>query len=355
MNPVSLYDMEKMAKQIMPHDLWDYVAGGATDEITIRRNREAFDSIMTRPRFLVDVSNLDTSTTILGTRISFPVMAAPTGSQWAAHPDAEVAVAKATQTVGTLMAVPTGASHTLEEIAAATSGPLWFQLYHLDDEVTEFHVKKAKDAGYSAICLTAGSAGGIAKERDIRNNYNPSATEAWADLKNEPHLRAKVESVDRTVNSGLTWSRLEWLRSITGLPLIVKEILTAEDARRCVEHGVDGIVVSNHGGRSFDTVPASIDMLPEIVDAVNNKAEVYLDSGVRRGTDVLKALALGARAVLVGRPLFWGLAIDGEAGVRNMFETLRDEFDRAMAFCGCNNVAEINETHVIKRGGCWVK
>ena len=348
MNPVSLYDMEVLAKQIMPHDLWDYVAGGAADEITVRRNREAFDAIMTRPRYLVNVSNRDTSTTVLGKRISFPVMAAPTGSQWAAHPDAEVAVARAAQAVGTLMAVPTGASYTMNEIAAATSGPLWFQLYHLDNEVTEFHVKKARDMGYSAICLTVGSAGGIAKERDTRNDYSPSATEAWADLRNEPHLRAKVANVDRAHNPGLTWSRLEWLQGITGLPLIIKEILTAEDANLCVEHGVDGIVVSNHGGRSFDTVPASIDVLPEIVDAVGDKAEVYLDSGIRRGTDVLKALALGARAVLVGRPLFWGLAIAGETGVRNMFEILRDEFDRAMAFCGCKSVGEINSTHILK-------
>ena len=156
--------------------------------------------------------------------------------------------------------------------------------------------------------------------------------------------------MDRDHTSSLTWSRLEWLRGITGLPLIIKEILTAEDARLCVEHGVDAIVVSNHGGRSFDTVPASIDALSEIVDAVDGKIEVYLDSGIRRGTDVLKALALGARAVLVGRPLFWGLSIGGEGGVRKMFEILRDEFDRAMAFCGCNNVAEINGTHVIKHG-----
>ena len=350
MNPISLYDMEKMAQQVMPHDLWDYVAGGATDEITVRRNRDAFDSLMTRPRFLSDISNRDTSTTVLGKRISFPVMAAPTGSQWIAHPDAEIAVAKAAHAVGTLMTVPTGASHTLEEIATVTSSPLWFQLYHLDDEVTEFHLKKARNAGYSAICLTVGNTGSIAKERDARNNYSPSATEAWADLKNKPSLYDKVRNVDRDHTSSLTWSRLEWLRGITGLPLIIKEILTAEDARLCVEHGVDAIVVSNHGGRSFDTVPASIDVLSEIVDAVDGKIEVYLDSGVRRGTDVLKALALGARAVLVGRPLFWGLSIGGEGGVRKMFEILRDEFDRAMAFCGCNNVADINETHVIKHG-----
>ena len=353
MNPVSLYDMEAMARQVMPHDLWDYVAGGASDEITIRRNREAFDAIVTRPRFLVDVSNRDTSTTVLGERIAFPVMAAPTGSQWAAHPDAEVAVAKAAGDVGTLMAVATGASYTIEEIEAATSGPLWFQLYHLDDEVTKFHVRKAKDAGYSAICLTVGSAGGVTKERDMRNDYSPSGAEAWADLRDDPRLQEKVASVNRSPSLGLTWSRLEWLRGLTGLPLVVKEILTAEDALLCVEHGADAIVVSNHGGRSFDTVPASIDVLPEIVDAVGDKIEVYLDSGVRRGTDVLKALALGARAVLVGRPLFWGLAIDGEAGVRTMFEILRAEFDRAMAFCGCTSVGDINETHVARRRGRW--
>ena len=352
MNPISLYDMEAMARQVMPHDLWDYVAGGATDEITIRRNREAFDAIEVRPRFLVDVGNGDTSTTVLGERIAFPVMAAPAGSQGAAHPDAEVAVAKAAGSVGTLMVVPTAASHTLEETAAAASGPLWFQLYHLDDEVTELHVRKAKAAGYAAVCLTVGGGGGIAKERDLRNGYTASVPGAWADLRDEPRLREKVANAYGTTrNPGLTWARLEWLRGLTGLPLVVKEILTAEDARLCVEHGADAIVVSNHGGRTFDTVPTSIDALPEIIDAVGDRIEVYLDSGVRRGADVLKALALGARAVLVGRPLFWGLAIDGEAGVRTMFEILRAEFDRAMAFCGCNSVAEINEGHVARRPG----
>ena len=347
MNPISLFDMEAMAKQCLSHDYWDWIAGGATDEITIRRNREAFEEISVRPRVLVDVNGRDTSTTVLGHPIGFPIMAAPTGGQWFAHPEGEVAVARAADAVGTLMAVATGASRTLEEVAAATSGPLWFQLYHHDDEVTELLASKAKAAGYSAVCLTVGGAGHWGRERDLHNDFNPPLEHGWADLRDVPRLREKIFNLDRSTYHGLTWERLEWLRGLTGLPLVVKEILTAEDARRFVDHGADGIVVSNHGGRSFDTEQATIEALPAIVEAVGDQTEVYLDSGVRRGVDVLKALALGARAVLVGRPLFWGLAIDGEAGVRTMFEILRAEFDRAMAVCGCLSVDDIDESLVV--------
>ncbi len=264
-----------------------------------------------------------------------------------AHPDGEAAVAKGADAVGTLMMLATGAHKTIEEVRAATSGPLWFQLYHFIDEVTEYTLPKVEAAGYSAICLTVGGAGGRGKERDVRNAYTPSNDNGWGDLNSLPHLKEQVVTMDRFAYHGLTWKRLEWLRSLTNLPLVVKEILTPADARRCVDHGASAIVVSNHGGRSFDTEQATIEALLAIVDEVGGEIEVYLDSGIRRGTDVVKALAIGARAVGVGRPLFWGLAIDGADGVRTMFELIRDEFSRAMAVCGCLSVDVIDESLIV--------
>lgn len=346
MEPVTLYDMEAMSKLAISHDLWDYVAGGATDEITLRRNREAFDEIRLNPRFLVDVNGSDVSTTVLGKKISFPVMAAPTGGQWEAHPDGELAVARACGAAGTLMGLATGSSQTVEDIAAATSGPVWFQLYHVDDRVTEYVVPKAEAAGLSGLCLTVDAFWARPKERDLRNDYVPAPERAFADLRDRPDLMDAVHSRPRDRYVGLTWSRLEWLNSLSDMPLIVKGILTVEDALLCVEHGVDGIVVSNHGGRTLDTVPATIEVLPAIAEAVGDRAEIYLDSGVRRGTDVVKALALGARAVMVGRPLFWGIGLDGEKGVRTMFEILRREFDTAMTFCGARTVGEFDASLV---------
>lgn len=347
MDPINLFDMEAEAQRRLPHDYWDWVAGGATDEITIRRNREAFEEISVRPRVMMDTTSRDLSTTMLGQRISFPVFASPAGTQWMAHPDGEVAVARGAGAAGTLMAVATGAHKTVEEVAAAASGPLWFQLYHFTDDVTEYMLPRVEAAGYSAVCLTVGGAGGRARERNIRNQYHPSQDVGWGDLDAVPQLRDQVDSLDRFASHGLTWKRIEWLRGLTDLPLVIKEILTAEDARRCVDHGASGVLVSNHGGRSFDTVQATIEALPAIVEAVGDEVEVYIDSGVRRGVDVLKALALGARAVGVGRPVFWGLAIDGEAGVIAMFDLLKAEFSRAMDICGCLSVDDIDESLVV--------
>ena len=346
MGPVSLFDMEAMAKLRMSHNVWDYVAGGAADEITVRRNRGAFDEIAINPRFLVDVNGRDLSTTVLGKKIDFPIMAAPAGGQWLAHPDGELAVARAAGAVGTLMALATGASRTIDEIAEAAAGPLWYQLYHFDDELTEFLVTSAESAGYSALCLTVDTPGPRRKERDARNDYQIRTDKAWANLRERSDLMEMITNRDTDRYLGLTWSRLKWLKSLTAMPLVVKGVLTVGDALLCIEHGVDGVVVSNHGGRTLDTAPASIEALPAIAEAVGDQIEVYLDSGVRRGTDVLKALALGARAVLVGRPLFWGLALDGEKGVRTMFEILRSEFDTALAFSGLTTVGEIDESLV---------
>lgn len=351
MEAVSLLDLEAWASQRMPHNLWDFVAGGSMDEVTLRRNRSAFQEITIRPRYLVDVSNRDMSTTVLGHRISIPIMTAPAGAQRMAHPDGEVAVARAAGSMGTLMALATSSGYSIEEVAEAASGPLWFQLYHFDDDVTTELVTRAKKAGYSAIILTVDTPLTSPKDRDARNGFVRIEGQVWGSLKSRPDLMERVRIPDTPERAHrrervLDWRRLDWLRSLTGLPLIIKGILSVEDALLCAQHGVDAIIVSNHGGRTMDSLPATIEVLPDIVDAVGDKLEVYLDSGVRRGTDALKALALGARAVLVGRPVLWGLAVDGEAGVRRALEILRDEFERAMAFCGYTRAKDIGPSAV---------
>ena len=352
MNPVSLFDMEDMAEQVMPHGKWTFVDAGAADEITVRRNREAFDEITVNPRFLVDVGDRDSSVEVLGERIDFPVMIAPAGSQRDVHPDGERATAAAAGRLGTLYTLPTGSGYSIEEVAEVADGPLWFQLYHFDDEVTELLVTRAKAAGYKAICLTVDTPAPSPKERDVRDAHVRTPGMYWGSLRRPVDRTDLIERRDVGIPdmadwapprfTGLTWERLDWLRGLTGLPLVIKGIRTLEDAVLCAEYGADAIVVSNHGGRQLDCTRASVETLPEIADAVGDSLEVYLDSGVRRGMDALKAIALGARGVFVGRPLFWGLANGGQAGVERMLDILRTEFDRAMAYCGCRAVADIN-------------
>lgn len=355
MEPLSVYDFEALAKERMPPHLWDYVEAGAADQVTLRRNRAAFDEITINPRFLVDVSKRDLSTTVLGREISFPVMVAPAGGQRHVHPEGERATARAAGAAGSIMVLASNSGYSIEEVAEAATGPLWFQLSHYGDEVTELLVTRAESAGYLAICLTVDSPVPSIRERDIRNRFSPQREPGWGSLRDYPEFMERNEVLrrykygDPNEAAGtppepplLTWERLEWLRSLTGLPLVIKGIRTAEDALLCAEHGVDGIVVSNHGARHFDGTLSSIETLPAIRDAVADRLEVYLDSGVRRGVDVVRALALGARAVLIGRPVFWGLAVNGEDGVRRVLEILRAEFSRAMGYCGGTRVAEIH-------------
>ncbi len=231
--------MEAMAKLRMAHNTWDYVAGGAADEITLRRNREAFDEIAVNPRYLQALTERDTSTTVLGRRIEMPVMAAPTGAQFLAHSEAEVAVARGAGAVGTLTTVATGASRTVEEVAEAASGPLWLQLYHLHDDLTEFMAGKAEAAGFSALCLTVDGVGTGMKERDSRNDFSPLMGDSWADLRERPDLLERARFDEESRSRRPTWEKLAWFRSITSMPLVVKGILTARDAVKCAEHGVD--------------------------------------------------------------------------------------------------------------------
>ena len=364
MYPVSLSDFETLAKHHMPHNLWDFVEAGAGDEVTLRRNLTAFADITVNPRFLVDVSSRDLSTTILGQNIDFPVMCAPAGGQRYAHPEGERATARAAGAAGTLYALPTGSGYSIEEVADVATGPLWFQLYHTSDELTELLLPRAKAAGYSAICLTVDTPAPSPKERDVRNAFVRNPELHNGSMRDYPdHILRRDPGVPDMADwnppgyVGLTWSRLDWLRDLTGLPLVIKGIRTVQDAVLCAEYGVDGIVVSNHGGRQLDGTRSSIETLPAIAEAVGDRVEVYLDSGVRRGMDVLKALSLGARAVLIGRPMFWGLAVDGEVGVNRVLDILRVEFERAMAYCGCTAVGDIDRGLVSPpyhwRDGLW--
>ena len=346
--PVNIYEYEAIAKEKMPLFEYDFVAGGATDEITLRRTRAAFDSIMLRPRMLVDVELRDLSTTVLGQRIGFPVMADPSGGHGRAHPEGELATAKAAGTMGTVMVLSSGSTYTMEEVAEVATGPIWFQQYLFQDRgLTTLMAQRAQEAGYSALCITLDSSIRAKRERNIRNNYTGQPSRNYAGIVDMEEYRWDLSSdaprgVNDLINRSATWSELDWLAANTPLPLLVKGIMTGEDARLCAEHGVKALIVSNHGARQLDTTFATIEVLPEVVAAVDGQLEVYMDGGIRRGTDVLKALALGARAVLIGRPLFWGLATDGEAGVHAVLEMLRDELDLAMGMCGRSTIASID-------------
>ena len=363
LEPINLFDFEARAQQILPPHIWDFIASGAFDGVTVKRNRSAFNAVALRPRFMVDIENRDLSTTILGQKVSFPVMIAPAGGYMMVNADADLAAARAAGDAGTIMALSTGSNYSLEAVSQVATAPLWFQLFHYGRESTELLVRRAEEAGYVAICLTVDIPvpPGLT-ERDIRNRLVPPEHVKAANFTGEQAKLVSIPPTDPTSGDWglplalpLEWSDVEWLRSLTSLPLVIKGIRTGEDARLCVEHGLDGIGVSNHAGKQIDGTLSSIETLPEIAEAVQGRAELYLDSGIRRGADVLRSLALGARAVLIGRPVFWGLAVDGEDGVRKVLELLRQEFDRAVADCGATDVEGINRSMVALPGESgWV-
>jgi 4-hydroxymandelate oxidase len=322
--PVNIFEYEELAQERIEKGHYDFIARGATDEITIRRTRAVFDSIMLRPRMMVDISQRDLSTTVLGQKISLPVMLDPAGNHSAAHPDAEIASVKASGAAGTLMVLSSHASRTLEEVASAASGPLWFQQYFFKDRgLTLEMAARAEKAGYSALCMTLNAKVKPKRERNIRNNYVGHASPNYAQLDLATHtwkFGADAPAGPSDIRDpAAVWPDLDWLAANIRLPVIVKGIMAWEDGKQSAEHGAKGIVVSNHGGRYLDTTLATIEVLPEVVKAVGGQAEVYMDGGIRRGTDIFKALALGAKAVLIGRPLFWGLAVNGEAGVLSVW------------------------------------
>ena len=347
-DPVNIFEYEELAKQRIEKGHYDFIAGGATDEITIRRTRAVFDSIMLKPRMMVDISQRDLSATVLGQKIGFPVMLDPAGNHSTAHPDAELASARAAGAAGTLMVLSSHASRTLEDVAEVASGPLWFQQYFFKDrELTLEMAARAEESGYSAICMTLDAKVKPKRERNIRNDYVGGESPNYAQLDLGTHtwkFGADAPAGPSDIRDlASVWSDLDWLVNNIRLPVVVKGIMTARDAELATENGAKGVIVSNHGGRYLDTTLASVEVLPEVVEAVDGRAEVYLDGGIRRGTDIFKALALGARSVLIGRPLFWGLAVDGEAGALAILDMLREELDATMGMCGHSSLGTIDK------------
>jgi isopentenyl diphosphate isomerase/L-lactate dehydrogenase-like FMN-dependent dehydrogenase len=344
---LTLDDAERLAEAVLPPEAWGYIAGGAGDERTLRWNREAFSRYRLRPRVLVDVSAVSTGTTVLGTPVSMPVLVAPMAYQAIAHEDHELGMARAVAAAGTVMCLSTVATATPVEVAAAApDGPKWLQIYVFRDrEVSDEVIAQALEAGFTALVLTADLPVVGVRDREVRADFDVPEVDVPA----YAAARARNASDDpalRLLDAGVEWSYLTELRQRWGVPVVVKGLVTGEDAALACEHGAAAVVVSNHGGRQLDGAIASLDALPEVVEAVAGRAEVYLDGGVRRGADVVMALALGARAVFVGRPVFYGLAFGGEKGVRQVLDILRDETENALALLGCRSPAEVMRAHV---------
>jgi isopentenyl diphosphate isomerase/L-lactate dehydrogenase-like FMN-dependent dehydrogenase len=351
--PCNIADYERLAAERIEAGALGYFAGGAGDERTLRDNTAAYARWRLRPRMLVDVGEVSTATTVLGTPVSSPIGVAPVAFQRLAHPDGEPAMARAAAATGSLMCLSTIATAAPREVRdAAPDGPRWFQLYLFRDRgVTMALAEEAIDCGYSAIALTIDAPRAGRRERDIRSAFviPPEVRVPSLDAATGGTAPMSVHEVFAQVDPTLTWKDLERLCSEVDVPVLVKGVLTAEDARLAVEHGAGGVIVSNHGGRQLDGVAASLDALPEVVEEVDGRVEVLVDGGIRRGTDAMVALALGARAVFVGRPALWGLAAGGEAGARRVLELLRDELELALCLSGCPSPAQVTRAHVSRQ------
>lgn len=345
--PINLFEFEDIARARLPKEEYDYIAGGATDEISVDRNRRAFASWALRPRVLRDVSAVDLSTHVLGVKLDLPVLIAPCGGHKRAHPEGEIATYRAAAACGTVLAVSANSNTSFEDLAKAASGHLWIQMYPFrDKQLNQEWLDRAREAGYKAVVVTLDSQWPPKRERNIRNNYRRTRGVNYPQANGEtprPAGRAGEGS-----DPAATWKDLEWIKSASDLPVVAKGVMTGEDVELCAEAGADGVIVSNHGGRHLDNTLATIEVLSEAVAAAKGKLEVYLDGGIRRGADVVKAIALGAKAVFIGRPLFWGLAVNGEKGVIRVLEILREEIEITMAKCGRPTVGSIDQTVVVK-------
>ena len=350
--PVNLNDFEAIARERLAPLVYDYYTGGAGDEVTLVENVAAWGRHRLRPSSLVDVSELDTTTTVIGQPIAAPILTAPCALNKLAHGDGEIGVARATAAAGLIQVLSMQATTTIEDNAASAVGR-WFQLACLRDrEITRALVERAEAAGYAALCLTVDVPVLGRRERDVRNAFQLPAGIAMVNL--DPYAPKALGSsddpsalagfVNRLWDPRLTWEALDWVTSITRLPVLAKGVLTAEDARLAVEHGASGIIVSNHGGRQLDGAISTCAALPDVVDSVAGQVDVLVDGGIRRGVDVLRALAMGARAVLIGRPYLWGLATDGEAGVGAVLRMLRTELELAMALVGRPLVRDLDRS-----------
>jgi isopentenyl diphosphate isomerase/L-lactate dehydrogenase-like FMN-dependent dehydrogenase len=352
--PINVADYERLAAERLEPGALGYFAGGAGDERTLQANVEAFARWHLRPRVLVDVSAASTATTVLDTPVSMPLLVAPVALQRMLHPDGEPAMARAAAAAGTIMTLSTIATTRPADVAAAApQAALWFQVYVLKDRsVTRALIDEAVEHGFRALMVTVDAPRAGRRERDLRTGF---AVPPGIDM---PAVRSAAGTAGPVtpqeffalVDPSLSWKDFERLAADSPLPVLLKGVLTAEDARHACDHGAAGVVVSNHGGRQLDGVAASLDALPEVVEAVGGRVEVLVDGGVRRGTDVLVALALGARAVMVGRPAIWGLAVGGEAGAGRVLELLRDEVELALALLGAPTPRDVGREHVAPAG-----
>jgi isopentenyl diphosphate isomerase/L-lactate dehydrogenase-like FMN-dependent dehydrogenase len=374
---VNVEDYRRAAGKRLPRFIWDTIEGGAGDEATLVENRRAFQDFVLRPRALMDVTTRDLSTTVLGQRVSMPLLVGPTGAGRVIHKDAELLVARAAGRAGTIYGL-SSVTRPPDDVAAVATGPLWFQLYILPTrEMTQALVRRAESSGYAALCVTIDGAVGALRERDVRNRMKPpvrvtpgkimqglsrprwgldfllgrnKAVRSRQIHRQQKNLSARdVERAIQGIWRPVTWDYLSWLRDLWPRQLVVKGIMRSDECDRLLGIGVDGIVVSNHGGRQLDGVAGAIEIVPEVVAAVGDRAEVFVDGGVRRGSDVVKAVGLGARAVLIGRPYLYGLAVAGESGVTAVLELFRNEIDNNMALLGCASVADIDATVIRRR------
>jgi len=354
-----LMQYEPLARQRLSQMAYDYVRSGGSDEITMRENRLAFERLRLAPRVLADVSQLDTRISLFGAELEHPIMLAPIAYHRLYHPEGELGTARGANAAGAVMAVSTFTTTAIDEIARNTRSPIWFQLYvQRDRPFTKDMVQRAVAAGCKAVCLTVDTP--VLGCRYGQLSFGlPSHLECvhlrGLDLKKSVPTHSMGGVYDPIFDPSFNWKDLEWLRTVAGVPVLLKGVLSPEDGKRAIDYGVDGIIVSNHGGRNLDLLPATIDALPGIVEAVAGRLPVLLDSGIRRGTDVLTALALGAKAVFVGRPYIYGLAIAGARGVERVISILRDEFQRAMALTGRRSIAEIDSTVLWKPTDAPVK
>jgi len=341
---VSLLDFEGAAQSRISHMVWEYYSGVA-DEITLRWNREAYDRLRLRPKVLVDVSKIDTRTTLFGQELAHPILLAPAADHRMIHPEGEAATARGAGSSNTIFLLSSFANTCVEDVARHASAPLWFQLYvQRDREFTRDVVQRAAAAGCKALCVTVDTPTFGARNRQARARYE------LAPGLSRPHLPPKTSGKTGSqvfpdwTEPALTWRDISWLRSIVKIPVLIKGVLNPDAAARAVQEGIAGIIVSNHGARNLDTAPATVDALPHVVERVAGRIPVLVDGGIRRGTDVVKALALGANAVLIARPYLYGLAVAGEEGVRRVVEILRNELEMAMGLLGRPTIQSIDRS-----------
>ncbi|KAJ2784308.1 Hydroxyacid oxidase 1 [Coemansia javaensis] len=367
--PVCIKDLEEIASRVMPSGMWDYYDSGANGQQTKAENESAFGHYRLHPRMLRDVSAISTETTVLGQRVKTPLGVSPCAMHRLAHDDGEAATSRAASRSGSIMILSTFSTVSLEDVIAQGSGrgtQYWMQLYvYRDRSVTESIVRRAERAGYKALVVTVDAPVLGRRLADARRKFGPPPHVQLANFFTPQRSTAGVyldpdgefsKTFGANLDRALTWTNgIDWLRSITSLPIVVKGVLTAEDTRLAIEHGCAGVMVSNHGGRQLDGTLATIDALPQVVEAAGDQIEVYMDGGVRRGTDIFKALALGARAVFVARPVLWGLVYKGEDGAYLALGLLQKELETAMMLAGAPSIADIDESYVYRPARRWVR